>query len=86
MVPVRSAAVTTALSTPGTFFALFAIFFALFAIPATPDFSPSLTPGPKMADGDPEGEQRMRRKEKASREASRRQEQAEGLGTLSSLT
>ncbi|KAK1805843.1 hypothetical protein P4O66_012893 [Electrophorus voltai] len=37
MAPVRLAAVTAALSTPGTFFTLFAIFFALFALPATHD-------------------------------------------------
>ncbi|KAK1802671.1 hypothetical protein P4O66_004306 [Electrophorus voltai] len=43
-------------------------------------------PGPKMANGDPEGEQRTRREENASREVSRHQEQAEGLGTPSSLT
>ncbi|KAK1806307.1 hypothetical protein P4O66_000186 [Electrophorus voltai] len=40
----------------------------------------------KLADGDPEGKQRTRREEKASREVSRRQEQAEGSCTLSSLT
>ncbi|KAK1786187.1 hypothetical protein P4O66_017897 [Electrophorus voltai] len=43
-------------------------------------------PGHKMVDGDPEGEQRTRREEKASREASQREEQAEGSGTLISLT
>ncbi|KAK1797423.1 hypothetical protein P4O66_008792 [Electrophorus voltai] len=43
-------------------------------------------PGPKLADGDPEGEQRTRHEEKASRKASQRQEQAEGSGTPSSLT
>ncbi|KAK1792096.1 hypothetical protein P4O66_001874 [Electrophorus voltai] len=43
-------------------------------------------PRPKMADGDPEGKQKMRREEKASREASQHQEQAEGSGTPSSLT
>ncbi|KAK1795829.1 hypothetical protein P4O66_009852, partial [Electrophorus voltai] len=43
-------------------------------------------PGPKMADGDPEGEQRIRCEEKALRKASWRQEQAEGSGTPSALT
>ncbi|KAK1788605.1 hypothetical protein P4O66_002680 [Electrophorus voltai] len=39
-----------------------------------------------MANRDPEGKQRMQREEKASREASQRQEQAESSGTPSSLT